>query len=123
MRLRLLRILLVVMVAGCLAANAAGQATISSAQLNGTVLDTSGRAVVGAAIALRNLDTNQVYNAASNSSGFYVVPSLAPGRYELKVQNTGFATYVQTGISLTVGQTATVDVSLKVASTTEVVNV
>jgi hypothetical protein len=99
------------------------QATISFAQLNGTVLDASGRAVAGAAVSLRDLGTNRTYNATSNPSGFYVVPNLPPGQYELTVQNAGFAKYVQTGIALTVGQTATIDVNLKVAGVTEVVNV
>jgi hypothetical protein len=99
-----------------------GQATISFAQLNGTVLDASGRTVAGAAISMRDLGTNRIYNANSNASGFYVVPNLLPGNYELTVQNSGFAKYVQK-IALTVGQTATVDVNLKVAGTTEVVNV
>src|SRR6185437_1475879 len=99
------------------------QATVSFAQLNGTILDSGGRAVMGASISLRNLDNNQTYKGATNSSGVYIVPNLTPGAYELTVQNPGFAKYIQTGIVLSVGQTATVDVSLKVASTTEVVNV
>ena len=100
-----------------------GQATVSFAQLNGTIEDPSGRTIAGAAVTLRNLDTNQTYSSVSNSSGFYVVPSLPPGRYELTVQNAGFAKYVQTGIALTVGQFATVDVPMKVAAASEVVNV
>ena len=100
-----------------------GQATVSFAQLNGTIQDPSGRTIAGAAVTLRNLDTNQTYSSVSNSSGFYVVPSLPPGRYELTVQNAGFAKSVQTGINLTVGQFATVDVPMKVAATSEIVNV
>jgi len=105
------------------APRALGQGTVSFAQLNGTIEDPSARAVAGAAVTLRNLDTNQSYNANSNSSGLYVVPNLPPGRYELTVQTGGFAKYVQTGITLTVGQAATIDVPLKVAATSEVVNV
>src|SRR5215467_1399231 len=100
-----------------------GQATISFAQLNGTVQDASGRTVAGASVTLRDVGTNLTYTATSNSSGFYVVPNLPHGEYELTVQNSGFAKYVRTGISLSVGQTATVDVSLKVAAATEVVTV
>src|SRR5262249_5025679 len=124
MRLRYTLILwvTVVMALGSIP-RAFAQATISFAQLNGTVLDTSGRAVVGASVGLRDLGTNRSYSAVSNTSGFYVVPNLPPGQYELTVQNAGFAKYVQTGIGLTVGQTATVDVTLKVASTSEVVTV
>jgi len=106
-----------------LAQHAAAQATISFAQLNGTILDSSGRTIVGASVSLRDIGTNRTYNATSNASGFYVVPNLQPGQYELTVQNAGFAKYIQSGIVVSVGQTATVDVTLKVASATEVVNV
>jgi len=98
---------------------ALAQATISFAQLNGTVQDTTGRVVAGASVTLRDLGTNGSYNAVCNSNGYYVVPSLSPGQYELTVQYTGFSKYVQTGIALSVGQTATVDVTLKVASVGE----
>jgi hypothetical protein len=102
---------------------ALGQATVSFAQLNGTVQDANGRVVVGAAVSLRDLGTNQAYNAVSNTSGYYVAPNLPPGQYELTVQYSGFGKYVQTGIALTVGQTATVNVALKVASVGQVVTV
>jgi len=124
MRQRLMLALwMVAVMAFGLAPQAFGQATISFAQLNGTVMDASGRAVVGATVSLRDLGTNRTYSAVSNTSGFYIVPSLAPGAYELTVQNSGFAKHVQTGITLSVGQTATADVTLKVAASSEVVTV
>jgi len=101
--------------------NALGQATISFAQLNGTVLDTTGHAIVRAAITVRNPATNQAYATTSNEAGYYIVPNLPPGIYDLTVEFHGFAKFTQTGIGLTVGQTATVNVTLKVAATGEVV--
>ncbi len=95
-----LAILAVLAIAVLFTQQAFPQATISFAQLNGTVLDTSGRAVVKAAITLREMDTNLSHPAATNDAGFYVVPSLPPGRYELTVSYSGFAKYVQTGIVL-----------------------
>lgn len=97
------------------------QATISFAQLNGTVEDTSGRSIAKAQVTLREVDTNRTYTATTNDAGFYVVPTLTPGRYELEVQYSGFAKFTQTGIVLTVGQTATIDVTLKIASVGETV--
>jgi len=124
MRLRsLLNVCLVAMMAVCFAPQMFGQATVSFAQLNGTVLDANGRVVVGAAVTLRELGTNQTYNAVSNTSGYYVVPNLPPGQYELAVQYSGFAKFLATGIALTVGQTATVNVTLKIATAGEVVTV
>ena len=98
-------------------------AQISSAQLNGTVHDESGGAVAKATVSLREMDTNRAYTTTTNDSGFYVLPNLAPGRYELKASFTGFSNYTQTGVALTVGQIATVDVTLKVATKGEQVMV
>jgi Carboxypeptidase regulatory-like domain/TonB dependent receptor len=107
----------------CLVPHGFGQATLSFAQLSGTVEDTTSRIVVGASVSTRNLDTNQSYAVTTNSSGYYVVPNLPPGRYELIVQAAGFAKSVQTAFALTVGQTATLDVTLKVAAVGETVTV
>jgi outer membrane receptor protein involved in Fe transport len=86
----------------------------SVAQLNGTVLDESGGTVSGAAISLRELDRNTMYSATSDQSGYYAIPNLPPGRYELKAEFKGFSKYTQTGTVLTVGETATVNITLKV---------
>jgi outer membrane receptor protein involved in Fe transport len=112
-RITLLAILVLAISLGCVYPAAA---QVSVALLNGTVHDESGGSVAKAAVSLREMDTNRVYTTSTNDSGFYVLPNLAPGRYELKVSFTGFSNYTQTGFSLTVGQSATVDVTLKVAT-------
>src|SRR5579863_724307 len=96
----------------------AGSATsqVTVAQLNGTVVDESGGSVAGASVNLREVETNSVYTAVTNDAGFYAVPNLPPGHYELKISFKGFANYTQTGIVLTVGQSATINVGLQVAS-------
>jgi outer membrane receptor protein involved in Fe transport len=91
-------------------------AQVSVATLNGTIRDQNGGAVGRAAISLREVNTNRSYSAASNDAGFYAVPNLPPGTYDLKVSYTGFGDYTQKGLILTVGQTATVDVVLKVVA-------
>jgi hypothetical protein len=88
------------------------QATTSFAQLNGTVADTNGALLPRAAVTLRDLETNRSYAATTNDDGFFLVPNLPPGRYELTASYTGFGKYTRTGILLTVGQTATVNVTL-----------
>jgi outer membrane receptor protein involved in Fe transport len=110
----LLSAITIAILLGC-AHQAYSQATTSFAQLNGTVQDANGAAIVKASITLRNLDTNQAYTATSNDAGYYIVPNLLPGRYELTVTSTGFGKFTQTGVALTVGQTATVNVTLKVS--------
>src|SRR5262252_6204733 len=114
---------LVVIIVFSLVPHALGQATLSFAQLNGTIQDPNGRIVVGASITARNLATNQTYATVTNTSGYYVAPNLAPGQYEIITQASGFAKSVQTGITLTVGETATLDVTLKIAGVGESVTV
>ncbi len=97
------------------------QGSIANAQLSGTVTDPSGRVVVGASIRMRNTATDTTYTATSNESGFYALANVPPGTYELKASSTGFANFTQTGIVLTVGQVATINVGLRVASLGETV--
>src|SRR5262249_50460224 len=92
--------------------SAYAQATTSLAQLSGTVTDPNGAVVSKVAISLREIDTNRVYSATSNDAGLFIVPNVQPGKYELTASFTGFAKYTLTGIVLTVGQTATVNVVL-----------
>src|SRR5881396_2410616 len=101
------RVLLVVLIIVCLttgvlmfANSAFAQAVIAVAQLNGTVRDTSGSVVANASVSLRNLDTNRTYTSSSDASGYYIVPNLPPGSYELNATYAGFEPYVQSGIQL-----------------------
>src|SRR5437773_3329985 len=124
------RVLLVFLIIVCLttgvlmfANSAFAQAVIAVAQLNGTVRDTSGSVVANAGVSLRNLDTNRTYTSTSDASGYYIVPNLPPGPYELNVTYPGFEPVVQSGIQLRVGQTATLDLTLAVEGRREVVEV
>src|SRR5215471_8281017 len=97
------------------------QAQVGStvAQLNGTVRDESGGVVAKANVTLHDVNTNQSYSSISTDAGFYIIPNITPGQLELMIDFTGFAKYRQTGIDLRVGQTATIDVTLKVAAVGE----
>jgi outer membrane receptor protein involved in Fe transport len=95
------------------------QAGASAAQLNGTVKDASGGSVAKASLTLRDVSTNRTYTAVSNDNGLYVIPNLPPGSYELTTEATGFSKSTQTGIVLTVGQVATIDVNVSVAQSAE----
>src|SRR5215831_1704877 len=100
-----------------------GQAVIAVAQLNGTVRDSTGSVVANATVSLRNVDTNRTYTSTSDTSGYYIVPNLPPGTYDLNVVYAGFEPYVQSSIQLRVGQTATLDATLAVQGRRETVEV
>ncbi len=111
-----LLILLAVMMLSLGARSVFAQGATATAQLNGTVTDESGAVVGGATVSARNTDTNTTSTVTSNEKGFYFFPNLAPGQYELKVSYSGFAGYTQTGIVLSVGQSATINAMLQVAA-------
>src|SRR5271163_3012039 len=104
-----------------LAPHAFPQATIGFAQLSGTVLDSSGRTIAKASVIAKNVETNTTFTAATTGDGYYVIPNLPPGKYDVSAVYSGFSKTTQTGIVLTVGETATVNLTLKVAALGETV--
>ncbi len=92
--------------------------------IQGTVKDPSGAVVSGATVELTSpaIIAGKA-TVTTDSSGYYRFPELRPGSYTLTVTKTGFSTYKQTGIDLAVGRLPTIDVTLKVGATTEVVEV
>ena len=99
------------------------QVSTTEAQLNGSVHDQTGSVIVKAKVTLRNLNTNQSYSTTSDSAGFYILANVPPGKYELSAQSQGFGKFTESGISLRVGQIATIDIGMHVAATTEEVTV
>ena len=110
-----LQVIIAAVALGSLAQPAISQSTAALAQLNGTVQDERGAVITKATITLREMDTNRSYSATSNDNGYYAVPNVPPGRYEIKVAYSGFANFTQTGLQLSVGQTATLNVILKIS--------
>jgi outer membrane receptor protein involved in Fe transport len=95
----------------------------ATAQLLGTVRDSSGAVVVGAKVTLRNTGTNIAHSAATNKDGSYLFTLVPIGAYELTVEQQGFEKYVRKGITLEINQNGRVDVTLAVGASTLVVEV
>jgi hypothetical protein len=93
------------------------------ATLSGTITDPSGSSMVGAQVRITNLETGIVLSAQSNEVGQYRLLFINPGAYRLSVEMPGFRTFVREGIQLTLGQAATLDVSLLVGTQSETVTV
>src|SRR5712664_2151724 len=88
------------------------QDSATTGTLTGTVRDTSGAGIPGVAIALRNLTTNQSRNVTSEADGSYRATALAVGDYEVKAQASGFAPYFNPKVTLALGRSTTLDISL-----------
>src|SRR5258706_337806 len=79
------------------AAAAWAQAT---AQIHGTVQDTSGAVIAGAMVKAAQTETGISRTVTSEADGSYVITNLPLGPYQLEISKEGFATVVQTGIVL-----------------------
>ncbi len=95
----------------------------STGEINGTVADTSGAVIAGAAITLTHPATNTQRVVKTNSEGIYGLPALLPGEYTLKVEMAGFNAQVRNDIVLQVGQVARIDIALAVGNVSDVVEV
>lgn len=86
----------------------------NTAELRGTVLDSSRAAVPGADLTIQNEATGVTQSARSNERGDYLFSRLAPGSYRLTTTLAGFRTDVRPGLELRVGQEARLDLELQV---------
>lgn len=89
----------------------------------GTVTDTTGAVVPGAAVTVTNMATNVSVHTKSTQTGNFTVPYLNPAVYSVKVEVAGFAKSEVKGITLVLGQTARAEISMKPGATTETVSV
>src|ERR1700737_2498953 len=76
-----------------------------SASIVGTVMDSSGAALPGVTISIRNTQTNATFNAQSAGDGNYTSPPLQPGSYSVTAEAQGFSKMVQ-NLNLDVDHTA-----------------
>jgi Carboxypeptidase regulatory-like domain len=106
----------------CLLTGATASAQLQAGRIVGQVFDPQHAAVPGATITVTDPATNISETVKTDASGNYVVTPLDPGTYSVSATAQGFQTEVRSGIDLTVGQAAEVDLNLRIgAENTKVV--
>lgn len=90
--------------------------------VSGVVTDTSGSAVAGAHVTIKNLDTGVVFETTTSSAGTYVAVGLLPGGYSITFAAPNFASS-ETSITVEVATISTANAVLKPGSITETVHV
>ena len=100
----------------------AANAQSNYATLSGTIFDPQQKVLAGCSVQLTSENTGASRSAITSELGSFQITGLLPGNYTVSVQATGFATLTQK-ITLEVGQSMTLDLSLKVASVNTVVDV
>jgi len=91
--------------------------------INGTVTDPSNAVVPDATVTIKDTATGDTRTATTNAAGRYVFVSVNPGKFDVTISKQGFAKTTIPGVKVEVGQTATNNVTLKVGSESQTVEV
>ena len=94
-----------------------------TASIVGTVADPTGAVVPNAKVTVENPQKGFVRELTTNTAGAFAVAPVPLGDYRITVEAAGFQKDIETGITLTVGQIQRIDVTLKVGTATQEVNV
>jgi hypothetical protein len=91
--------------------------------VSGSITDTTGAAIPGASVTIKQTEKNLPTAIRADASGVYSFPALPPAAYGLKVVAPGFQTYTQSGITLQADQSLTINVKLEIGSADTTVSV
>ena len=76
-------------------------AQVAGGTISGSVRDSSGRAIAGALIAVKNSETAILRSINADNDGIYTAPNLVAGTYQISASKEGFATLVRSGVLVT----------------------
>src|SRR6202048_2504017 len=93
------------------------------ATLSGTVTDQSGGVVPKADVAILNTATADTRTVTTNADGIYSAPNLQPGPYSVTVTAAGFSKIVQNNLTLTVGSSQVLNITMQVGQSSQTVEV
>ncbi len=102
---------------------ATGLAQVSTSRITGTVHDSSGSAVPGAAVSALNEGTGARFSSTTSEAGVYVFEAVPTGAYTIAAEANGFRKFSSRGNVVNIGQPTTVNVQLEVGPLTESVEV
>ena len=91
------------LVATLVASSLSAQST--AANVAGTVHDEQRAVVAGASVTLKNRDNGLERQTTTDSTGNFRALGLAPGPYELRVERTGFAPFIDPDVQFSIGRT------------------
>ncbi len=93
-------------------------------QISGSVVDSSGSALPGVSVTVRNVDTQVSREAQTSEDGTFVLTELLAGTYEVSMSLTGFKSYKQTGVVLSANERVALRaVTLELGQVTETIAV
>ena len=93
------------------------------ASISGIVIDPQNAVIPQAVVIASNVETGIPSRVITNAAGFYRLPNLPIGSYDLSVEHSGFRKYIRDGIPLTTGEQLGLDVRVELGATGQSVTV
>ena len=90
------------------------QSQATTGLIQGVVVDPNGAVVSGATVTVRNTETGFERTIQSNSDGLFSAPLLPLGRYRVTTSSSGFTNSVLENVAVTIGQTQSFRIEMKV---------
>jgi hypothetical protein len=106
-----------------LAGGVFAQSQATTGLIQGTVVDPNGAFVNGATVNVKNTETGFERTVTSNSDGFFSAPLLPLGKYSVTATASGFSNSVLENVVLSVGQTLTLKIEMKIGGGVTTVDV
>ncbi|HLK06047.1 MAG TPA: TonB-dependent receptor [Candidatus Acidoferrum sp.] len=91
--------------------------------IEGTVTDSSGGAIPGVAVQIKNLETGVARDLTTDDAGRFSAAALPVGQYEIRAGKSGFRGEIKSDISVVVGQRLLLDLVLQIGDVHQVVEV
>jgi hypothetical protein len=95
----------------------------ATGSIAGVISDESGAVLPGVTVEVTNSATGQLRTTATGVDGYYTIPLVQPGSYDVKATLAGFKPMVRKGNTVTVGDTARVDLRLPIGGLEETITV
>src|SRR3954464_8729046 len=99
------------------------EAQVLYGSIVGSLQDQTGAAVPDASLTITNNETGQTRDTKSDAQGNFTITNVLPGRYEVRINATGFRTVTQKSLDVSAGATARLDFRLEVGQLTESIEV
>ena len=96
-------------------------AQVGGGAVTGQVTDEAGGHIPGALVTAIHVDSGRSRTVVTGSDGSYSIPSLLPGTYRVQAELTGFRLLVREGVRIATGETARIDIQLKLGNVSEAV--
>jgi hypothetical protein len=98
-------------------------AQVAGGSITGTVTGESGAAMPGVSVSVKDVSTGLARSSTTSGAGFYSVPGLPPGNFEMTVSSTGFTTQVWSGIAVTAGVERVLTVTMHAGDSAQVTRI